>query len=351
MSSRVSLLMFAVFASLALARAETAAPKPQGNQGGAQAPQQGQTLDTDALYDLGKNLFDAYASDEIKAEYEFPSREQWNAFLPRLQKALDGESTDELVALEPELRSALKFAEQWPDASEFTDWLRERLDLIEAAKQAKARPLPQPTQPQVTPTPPPQKPTPAKPAPSAKPPVVKPPAPTKTGALPIPNYDLWMARLKERPAPENAPELMPILRRSFAAEGVPADLAWIAEAESTLNPAARNPSGAKGLFQLMPDTAKGLGLSTWMPDERANPEKSARAAARLLRGLKERFGEWPLAIAAYNAGEGRVRRLLEKEKAKSFADIAGKLPVETRFYVPKVLALVSTRTGTTPERL
>jgi membrane-bound lytic murein transglycosylase D len=101
----------------------------------------------------------------------------------------------------------------------------------------------------------------------------------------------------------------------------------------------------------MPDTAKELGLSTWLPDERTNPEKSARAAARLLKGLHSRLGNWPLALAAYNAGEGRVRRALAKNKASSFAEIADSLPVETRLYVPKVLALVRTRSGLEPEKL
>jgi len=70
---------------------------------------------------------------------------------------------------------------------------------------------------------------------------------------------------------------MPRLRAAFTAEGVPPELAWLAEAESSLNPDARSPVGAKGLFQFMPDTAHALGLGTMLPDERANPEKSARA--------------------------------------------------------------------------
>jgi membrane-bound lytic murein transglycosylase D len=109
--------------------------------------------------------------------------------------------------------------------------------------------------------------------------------------------------------------------------------------------------GAKGLFQLMPDTAKSLGLQTFLPDERTNPEKSARAAAQYLRRLHERFGDWPLALAAYNAGEGRIGRTLTRQNARTFAEIADDLPVETRMYVPKVLATIEARAGVAPARL
>jgi membrane-bound lytic murein transglycosylase D len=135
------------------------------------------------------------------------------------------------------------------------------------------------------------------------------------------------------------------------AEGVPPELAWLAEAESSLNPQARSPVGAKGLFQFMPETAKSMGLSTFLPDERTHPEKSARAAARYLRTLHGRFGNWALALAAYNAGEGRVSRTLAKHGAKSFTAIADALPAETRMYVPKVCALIAMRAGVPPERI
>ena len=81
------------------------------------------------------------------------------------------------------------------------------------------------------------------------------------------------------------------------------------------------------------------------------PEKSARAAARYLRTLYARFGSWPLALAAYNAGEGTVGRLLTARGASDFAGVAPALPTETRMYVPKVLALVDLRTGTAPGQL
>jgi membrane-bound lytic murein transglycosylase D len=167
----------------------------------------------------------------------------------------------------------------------------------------------------------------------------------------VPYYDFWLARMSARAVPARAAALMPRLQAAFVAEGVPPELAWLAEAESSLNPAARSPVGAKGLFQFMPDTAHAMGLGTFMPDERSDPEKSAHAAARYLRELHAKFGEWPLVFAAYNAGEGRVSRLLAARNAKSFSAIAGALPAETRMYVPKVCATVAVRAGIAPENI
>ena len=95
----------------------------------------------------------------------------------------------------------------------------------------------------------------------------------------------------------------------------------------------------------MPATARELGLSTALPDGRNDPEKSAVAAAQLLRKLHNKFGDWPLAFAAYNAGAGRVQRTLNEQKAQTFAEIASSLPAETRMYVPKVLAMLQVREG------
>ena len=101
----------------------------------------------------------------------------------------------------------------------------------------------------------------------------------------------------------------------------------------------------------MPATAHALGLGTVLPDERNDPEKSARAAAKYLRTLYTKFGSWPLALAAYNAGEGRVSRELASRGASDFAGVASSLPSETRMYVPKVCALINVRTGVAPDKL
>lgn len=274
------------------------------------------------LHETARQLFDIFAPEEVKEQYEFPSRQQWDEFAVRLQRALETEDLGALAAYEPEARVALDALRLFPDSADLAEWLEERLDYIEAAREAVRLPSPS----------------------------VLPPKPGHPIAPP-PYYDLWLQRLKSRPMPARAASLFPVVSRAFAAEGVPPQLAWIAEVESTFNPAARSPVGARGLFQLMPGTAKGLGLSTFLPDERTDPEKSARAAARYLRELHGQFGDWPLALAAYNAGPGRVRRLLAAHAAKTFAEISPHLAAETRMYVPKVLAAVRVRAGLAPGQL
>lgn len=299
------------------------------------------TVDPKALLDLGKQLFDEYAPEEVKREYEFPSHEQWEAFAARLQQALQGGSLEELAAFEPEVRRALAAFQTLPDYADYADWLAERLDLIETARTAVATKTPPSPSPRPTPTPTPPKGNPTEPTP----PVPTPAAPA------LPYYDLWLERLRTRPRPARADELVPLLKVIFAAEGLPAELAWLAEVESSLNPTARSPAGARGLFQLMPATARSMGLSLLPFDERVHPGKNARAAARLLRKLHDRFESWPLALAAYNAGEGKIAVALKKKDATTFSDIAESLPAETRMYVPKVFATLTVRENVTPQLL
>lgn len=286
----------------------------------AQPPPAAAPVDADQLYQAGRQLFDQYAPPGIKDQFEFPTQQDWDGFAARLQSALENNSLGDLAALEPEARAALAAARVLPEARDYADWLELRLDEIEVAREAEA----------------------------PAPPSVR----TERGfAPPVPLYGLWRARTRGRPLPPGSAGLMPRLRTAFSREGIPPELAWLAEAESGLDPTARSPAGARGLFQLMPGTARALGLGTFLPDERTDPDKSARAAARYLHGLHEKFGSWPLALAAYNAGEGRVQRLLAARGASDYSGIASALPAETRLYVPKVLALVDLRTGVTPAEL
>ncbi len=148
-----------------------------------------------------------------------------------------------------------------------------------------------------------------------------------------------------RVIPARAREHVPRLKPIFVEEGVPGELVWLAEVESAFNPRARSRAGAAGLFQFMPETAFLMGLRTRPVDERMDPEKSARASARYLRYLYSKFYDWPLVMAAYNGGEGRVRRLLQESGGRRLEHIASRLPEETRSYVPKIEATLQLREG------
>jgi membrane-bound lytic murein transglycosylase D len=139
---------------------------------------------------------------------------------------------------------------------------------------------------------------------------------------------------------ERVQGLRPVLEPILRDEGVPLQLAAVVLIESGGLTTALSTKGARGLWQIMPDTARRYGLVvTTTVDERLDPYKSTHAAARYLRDLHTQFGSWPLALAAYNAGEDTVQRALDRASAREFNSIAraGMLPLETRRYVPAVL--------------
>jgi membrane-bound lytic murein transglycosylase D len=134
-----------------------------------------------------------------------------------------------------------------------------------------------------------------------------------------------------------------LIEKELKKAELPEALVYLAMIESGFNPVAYSPARASGLWQFMPGTARSYGLrvDSWV-DERRNPEKATTAAIVYLRALYKRFGDWQLAVAAYNAGEGKIQRGLEKYKAKNFWDLADKdyLPLETKRYVPKLIAAI-----------
>jgi membrane-bound lytic murein transglycosylase D len=173
---------------------------------------------------------------------------------------------------------------------------------------------------------------------------------TNAARLPSPSPQMqqkvWVQVVEDKTPPRLDAKEFARLKQIFREEQVPAELVWIGEVESSFNAKARSPAGAAGMFQLMPVTARELNLSVGLfRDERLDAEKSARAAAKLLRRLHTRFGDWRLTFAAYNGGEGRVGDLLKKHKAKTFDDIARFLPLETQMYVPKLVATLKKREG------
>ncbi len=136
---------------------------------------------------------------------------------------------------------------------------------------------------------------------------------------------------------------VPMIQRIFAEEGLPQDLAWIAFIESSFLPHARSPRSAQGIWQFMPRTGRQYGLkSNGIVDERSDPEKATRAAARYLSYLHEIFGDWYLVMAAYNAGEGKILRAMEKTGARDFWQLASTSAIrrQTQNYVPAFLASV-----------
>lgn len=137
---------------------------------------------------------------------------------------------------------------------------------------------------------------------------------------------------------------LPLMRAVFAEEGLPRELVFLSMVESHFLPDARSSSGALGLWQFIESTGRnyGLRIDEWV-DERLDPEAATRAAARHLGDLYGRFGDWNLAVAAYNAGSGGVGRALDRHGAESFWELYGiqGLRQETCRYVVKFLALVT----------
>jgi membrane-bound lytic murein transglycosylase D len=133
-----------------------------------------------------------------------------------------------------------------------------------------------------------------------------------------------------------------MIQRTLKEEGVPQDLIYLAQAESGFQPLALSRAGARGIWQFMASRASGYGLErNWWVDERQDPARSTRAAAQHLKDLYNEFGDWYLAMAAYNSGPGTVQNAVKRTGYADFWELYRRnvLPKETRNYVPIILAV------------
>jgi membrane-bound lytic murein transglycosylase D len=171
--------------------------------------------------------------------------------------------------------------------------------------------------------------------------------------IPIPLNDrvlkyveLFQGRLRDFLAGglQRGSKYLPMVQSVFRAEGVPLDLAYVPLIESAFKPTALSRASARGMWQFMRGTALDHGLKQdWYIDERADPEKATRAAARYFKTLYGMFSDWHLAMASYNGGPGRVQRALKASGLGDFWELTANeryLPRETREYVPMILAAV-----------
>jgi membrane-bound lytic murein transglycosylase D len=305
-------------------------------------------IDVNRLMDAAQQFAKDNLDDDVVQALQGVDRTQVQDFLKHYQDYLKGDYVLDLAQLQTAAETVLPLLEAHEETQPYAAWLRGRLDYFEAAQEMQGRELAAET--------------------NLSLPLLETNAPGTNGApptvvtnmvCPVPRQnpsfkeeqEVWVRKVTPRAWPKAATEVVPELKPIFVSEQVPAELVWLAEVESGFDADVESPAGALGMFQLMPATAKQYGLSLWPFDERKETEPAARAAAKLLRGLYGRFGDWRLAVAAYNCGAGRVEKTLARYGVKSYAGIATHLPAETQMYVPKVEATIALREGVELEKL
>lgn len=239
-------------------------------------------------------------------------RQRVRALFEEFTTSLQGDDIYDLAPLKQSARNVLLILDQFEETQPYASWLKTHLDYLDVAEELKQK-----------------------------------------GRKPSPETQriAWDKQFEQRPLPARAHKYVSRLKPLFLAQGTPGALVWLAEVESSFDPAARSPAGALGMFQLMPATARSLSLALSPRDERLDPDKSARAAAKYLRYLYGRFKDWRLALAAYNCGETRVQNLLTRHQTRSYAAIATRLPAETQMYIPKLEATLYKREALTLAKL
>jgi len=159
------------------------------------------------------------------------------------------------------------------------------------------------------------------------------------------SIDVYQNRLRDwfSEALARGGRYLPRIREIFAEEEIPTDLAYVALVESAFKPSALSRAKAKGVWQFIAETGKRYGLQQdWWVDERSDPEKATRAAAKYLKGLYGMFGDWNLALAGYNAGEALVARAIARYGTNDFWELSRTRAFrqETKNYVPLIHAAI-----------
>jgi membrane-bound lytic murein transglycosylase D len=272
---------------------------------------QPEVVELEDLIEAGREWAEQNLDEDLLRAFDTVDRRQVEQLFREIRVRFQGEYIIDLAPLKQSVAAVLPLLRRHAETRPYAIWLKTRLDYFDVADELRL--------------------------------VVRPPDRLKPSLAE--QRRLWRVQLEERPYPKGADYYVERLKPIFSAQRVPTELVWLAEVESSFDPEAVSPVGAAGLYQLMPATARQYGLSLSPRDDRFEPEKNATAAARHLRYLNGRFKDWPLALAAYNAGENRVQSLLAKHRGRKFEDIAEHLPAETQLFVPKVEATLSRRVG------
>jgi membrane-bound lytic murein transglycosylase D len=288
--------------------------------GGSLARAQDDSITLDDLMQSAQEWARENLDEDVLRALQNQDQAKVRQLFDEMQKRLQGEYVIDLAALRSAALAILPILQKYEETLPYALWLRTQLDYLDVADQLRL---------------------------IIKPPKTAPGAPPRRLPNPTPQQEreVWIEKLAQRPWPESARAYVARLKPVFAARKVPPELVWIAEVESSFDPRARSPAGAAGLFQLMPATAKRFGLRCWPLDQRLRPEESAGATAKYLQYLHGHFNDWRLALAAYNAGEGAIDKLLQEHKAATFDAIAPHLPAETQMYVPRIEATLLRREG------
>ncbi|MEJ0089138.1 MAG: lytic transglycosylase domain-containing protein [Limisphaerales bacterium] len=285
------------------------------------APAQTNEMNVGDLLDAAQQFAQDNLDPDVLQALQSVDRTKVEDFLNHFQDYLQGDQVLDMAQFKGAANTVLPLLDAHEETQPYAAWLRSRLDYFDVADELKSLTLPARTN-----------------------------APPKNPTFKI-EQEIWIKKVSPRPVPNGADKFLPKLKSIFAAEGVPPALVWLAEVESGFDARARSPEGAVGMFQLMPATAKDLGLSLLPFDQRKQIEPAAQASAKYLRQLYGRFGDWRLAMAAYNCGPGTVSRLLKRYQTTSYERIAPYLPAETQMYVPKVEATILHREGQELEKL